>query len=394
MQFKKLFSFITVAFLFTLLGKTIVFAEINITVGYLERLIPPPPILSNLEEIPENLGIAGVELGLKDNNTTGKFLKHDYSVESRIIDEKDDFIAAAKALLEVSNFLIIKAPIKDQLALADLPEAEGALIFNASEKDIVLRDYECRGNLLHTIPSYAMLADALAQFAVKKRWKNWVLIDGEFKKDKAYATALEQSAKKFRIDIKARKTWMFNADMRRNAAQEVPLFTQDFPDHDLIVVADENHDFGRYVIYNTWLPRPIAGSEGISPVTWSAAVEQFGAVQLQNRFKKMHSRTMGSIDYAAWAAIRTIGEAVTRTNSNDFSKIRSYILSDDFELAGFKGRKLSYRKWNGQLRQPIPLTHPRAVVATAPLEGFLHKRNEMDSLGLDKPQTKCEAFNQ
>ena len=64
----------------------------------------------------------------------------------------------------------------------------------------------------------------------------------------------------------------------------------------------------------------------------------------------------------------------------------------DFELAGFKGRALTYRTWNGQLRQPIAIAHPRALVAQAPLEGFLHQTNELDSLGLDRPESKCEVF--
>ena len=100
----------------------------------------------------------------------------------------------------------------------------------------------------------------------------------------------------------------------------------------------------------------------------------------------------GSIDYAAWAAVRSIGEAVTRTNSGDMGKVREYMLSEKFQLAGFKGRKLTFRGWNGQLRQPIPLTHPRSVVALAPLEGFLHQRNELDTLGLDEPESRCAAF--
>ena len=61
-------------------------------------------------------------------------------------------------------------------------------------------------------------------------------------------------------------------------------------------------------------------------------------------------------------------------------------------LGGFKGRPLTYRGWNGQLRQPIAIAHPRALVAQAPLEGFLHQTNELDSLGLDRPESTCEAF--
>jgi ABC transporter substrate binding protein (PQQ-dependent alcohol dehydrogenase system) len=136
----------------------------------------------------------------------------------------------------------------------------------------------------------------------------------------------------------------------------------------------------------------VAGSEGLRPVAWDRAVEQWGAAQLQIRFVEMTGRDMAPRDYAAWAAMRSLGEGVTRTNADDAATLRAFLLSDAFELAGFKGRPLSFRGWNGQMRQPIPLVTDRAVVAMAPLEGYLHQRSEMDTLGLDKPESRCEAF--
>ena len=159
-------------------------------------------------------------------------------------------------------------------------------------------------------------------------------------------------------------------------------------------MADEANDFARYVMYNTWDPRPIAGSEGIVPAAWHASVEQHGAAQLQSRFFDHAGRSMRAVDWAAWAAVRTIGEAVTRTNAADPATLRDFILSDAFELGGFKGRKLSYRPWNGQLRQPIPLAHPRALIALAPVEGFLHRVNELDTLGLDEPESGCTVMGE
>jgi ABC transporter substrate binding protein (PQQ-dependent alcohol dehydrogenase system) len=181
--------------------------------------------------------------------------------------------------------------------------------------------------------------------------------------------------------------------MRRNAAQEVPLFTQDLGDYDILLVADEANDFARYIPFNTWRPRPVAGSEGLTAHAWDRVVEQWGAAQLQSRFEDLASRPMQDVDYAAWAALRTLGEAVTRTKSADPAQLRGYILGPDFELAGFKGRPQTFRTWNGQLRQPMPLTHRGALVAQAPLEGFLHQRTELDTLGLDQPESGCTAFD-
>lgn len=366
---------------------------VELSVHYLRQDIPPPPTLSNLDPIPADLGLAGALLGLEDNTTTGRFLGHKYALTITEVAEEGDLRSAARAALAETPYLLVDAPAEALLAIADMPEAAEALIFNVATGDVALRDGECRANLLHTIPSDAMRTDALAQLLVKKRWTDLVMISGTYPVDMAYAEALRNSLTKFGLDLEAEKTWAFDADMRRNAAQEVPLFTQEFGDYDALLIADEVNDFGRYILYNTWEPRPVAGSEGLSPRTWSPVVEQWGAAQLQSRFTEAAERGMAPLDYAAWAAMRTLGEAVVRTSAADLATLRGYILGDTFELAGFKGRPLTFRQWNGQLRQPIPIVHPRALVAQAPLDGFLHQRTELDTLGLDAPESACRAFN-
>lgn len=367
-------------------------AETEVPVTYLKQEVPLPPVLSNLDPIPEDNGLAGARLGLEDNLTTAKFLGHNYTLSFSIVPEGGDWLAAAKEALDSSQFIILDAPPSAQLAVADLPAAENAILFNASEYDMSLRNKECRSNLFHAIPSYSMRADALMQFLAYRRWSNLALITGNRHKDIAFAESLKRSATKFGLELENEKPWLSDADMRRNAAREVPLLTQDLNDHDILLISDELHDFGRYIAYNTWAPRPIGGSEGLQPVAWSRVVEQWGAVQLQNRFEELAARDMTSRDFAAWVAIRSLGEAVTRTGSNDPQMLREYMLSDNFELSGFKGRPLTFRHWNGQLRQPIPLVTERSVVAMAPLEGFLHQNTELDTLGIDEPESECKQF--
>ena len=191
-------------------------------------------------------------------------------------------------------------------------------------------------------------------------------------------------------EIVDKKRWSFDTDLRRSAQREVPLFTQ-VGDYDAVVVADELGDFGEFLLYNTWLPRPVVGTQGLTPVAWHRVVEQWGAAQLQRRFDKQARRWMNSTDYAAWAALRSIGEAVATLNKTEpCNGIRQHLLSEKFQLAGFKGRKLSYRPWNGQLRQPISLVHPRALVSQSPQEGFLHPQTELDTLGFDRPESQCQ----
>ncbi|WP_341211490.1 ABC transporter substrate-binding protein [uncultured Limimaricola sp.] len=367
-------------------------AGIEVPVTWLRTEVVRPPVRSNLDTWPEDEGRAGAELGLEDNATTGRFLGHDYSLYTLSVPPDGNLVEVAKAALARGGLLILDAPADAALTVADLPEAQGALIFNTAAPEARLRGADCRANLLHTLPSTAMRTDALAQFLLQRRWDDLVMIAGARPEDVDYADSLRGSLTKFGLKLRAEAPWLADADIRRNAGQEVPVFTQSLPDHDVLLVADEAGDFARYVAYNAWTPRPLAGSEGLRAVAWAPVVEAWGAAQLQSRFHAQSGREMRPRDFAAWAAMRAIGEAVTRTGSADPATLRVFLLGPEFELGGFLGSPLSFRSWDGQMRQPIPLVTERAVVATAPLEGFLHPVSEMDTLGGDAPETTCTAF--
>jgi ABC transporter substrate binding protein (PQQ-dependent alcohol dehydrogenase system) len=171
--------------------------------------------------------------------------------------------------------------------------------------------------------------------------------------------------------------------------REMPVFTQEAADHDVVVAADESEVFATYLPYRTWIPRPVAGSAGLVPGSWHPSFEQWGAKQIQNRFVKATGRRMNSKDMQAWTAVRIIGEAATRTNSGSPEKIAAFIKDPGFSIAAFKGQRVTFRPWNWQLRQPILLSDARNVVSVSPQEGFLHQVSELDTLGVDQPETKC-----
>jgi ABC transporter substrate binding protein (PQQ-dependent alcohol dehydrogenase system) len=358
-----------------------------------DRLAP----LSLLDpvEIPDE-GFAGARLGQEDNQTTGGFLGHDYVLDNVTVGVDGDLIDAAKQALNQGNqLLVIDAPASTLLAIADLPEAENALLFNASAEDDRLRTDDCRANLFHIIPSRAMKADALAQYLLWKRWREWFLLHGTQEIDLAMQAALERSATKFGAEIVETRDYEYEATARRTDSGHVqvqtqlPVFTQNAPDHDVVIVADESDVFAEYLPYRTWDPRPIAGTHGLRPTAWHRSHEQWGGTQMQSRFEESAGRWMTEKDYAAWLAVRSIGEAVTRTNSADPATLSDYLVSDDFEIAAFKGEGLTFRTWNNQMRQPVLLVAPRVLISVSPQEEFLHQRTPLDTLGFDQPESNC-----
>lgn len=365
---------------------------VTITILYAEQKFELPPRLSGLRPVPDDLGLAGARLAIEDNQTTGKFLNQSYQLQTLIADigqSLPDMIAPA--LKSGVDFIVLNAPADVILKIADMPEAQGKMLFNASARDESLREENCRKNLLHTIPSRAMLTDALAQFFLKKNWKQWLIVSGSHAGDVAYADALRTSATKFGIEIAGDVKWDSEADMRESASVEVPLMTQ-MDAYDAVLVADESDDFAPVIAFNSWLPRPLAGTHGMVAAGWSPVVEAWGAVQLQNRFTRLAGRDFREADFAAWLAVRIVGEAVSRQGKISAEELRPFILSDQLQMSAFKGRGLTFRPWNGQLRQPIHLVTSDTQVATAPFEEFLHETNDMDTLGKDRPETLCKAF--
>ena len=351
------------------------------------------PTLSNLDPIPENLGLAGATLGVLDNNTTGSFLGYKFQLDVQTFEEDEIKAAQLAASDSKANYVLLDMNAKQQLAVIDAVGDKQQLFFNVRSYDVALRNDSCRANLLHTLPSYAMRSDAFMQFLIKKKWDDIHLLEGNSEEDAAFAQALRRSAKKYQLKFKQESKWLLDGDLRRQAAAEVSLLTQKFGDYDVLFVADEWNDFARYIRYNTWKPRPIFGGDGLQSLGWSEVFEQWGSAQLQSRFTDSAKRAMQSEDYAAWIALRAIDEANIKTKFAPLAEQKTYLLNDA-ELAGFKGRPLSFRTWNGQLRQPIGLAHQSALVAMAPLEGFLHSRNELDGLGYDKGESSCEAFKE
>ncbi|WP_375724764.1 ABC transporter substrate-binding protein [Arcobacter sp. KX21116] len=363
---------------------------LNVNILYLEQKIQKPPVLSNVIADPDDLGIKGAELSIKDSNKSAKFLNQNFTLEKTISFDKKELITSFEKFINEGNSFVILNVEDDFLKeLLNNPLSKKALLFNASSQTTSLRQDYCQQNLLHTAPSNAMLYDGLAQFLVKRNFKDIFLLSGKNPKDVEITKDIKRAVKKFGLKIVKEKVWENNTDIRRKAGAEFPSFTQ-ADDYDVLVVADYYGDFGEFLYFNTWLPRPIAGTQGLKPVLWHRVIEAWGAAQMQKRFEKFASRWMQSNDFSNWLAVRTIVNSVMNTKAKDLNTNMNYIHSKDFELGAYLGRKVSFRDYNGQIRLPISLVQPRALISTSPQVGFLHPVTDLDTLGIAPFEMKCK----
>jgi ABC transporter substrate binding protein (PQQ-dependent alcohol dehydrogenase system) len=367
----------------------------TVQIGWLSQAVKRTLPLSYLDQPPRDEGIQGAQLGVADNNTTGHFTGQSFALIEAIVPENGDVAAGFRELTAKGVRLVVTDLGASQLlSVAGLPEAGSVTLFNAAATDDRLRGEDCRADILHLLPSRAMLADALVQYLVAKRWRDILLVVGHGEGNREFAADIRHAAQKFQAHIVQEKPWTFVPGARRTdtghfAIQaEIARFTQGVS-YDVLVVADEGDEFGDELPYRTFDPRPVAGTQGLVPSAWARPHEQWGATQLQNRFLRQAKRWMTDRDYAAWMAVRAIGEAAARSNSTDPATIVAFLRSDRFELAAFKGARLSFRPWDGQLRQPVLLADARSLVSVSPQPGFLHQFSELDTLGIDQPETKC-----
>jgi ABC transporter substrate binding protein (PQQ-dependent alcohol dehydrogenase system) len=370
-------------------------ASATLRIGFLAQAVKRPPPQPYLDAPPADEGVAGARLAIDDDNTTGGFTGQHFTLEEMIVPEGGDLAAGFRQLVgDGIRLVATDLPAAALLSVADLPEAKAVTLLNAGAPDDALRAEHCRANLLHTLPSRAMLADGLVEYLLTKQWRNILLVTGPTEADRAYAAAVKRAIDKFHARLVADKPWTYQPGARRSdtghyaIGAEVAHFTQGLS-YDVLVVADEDDEFGDYLAYATYDPRPIAGTHGLVPAAWARPHQEWGATQLQDRFLRQAKRWMTDRDYAAWLAVRAVGEAATRAQSVDPGPLVAYLRSDKFELGGYKGVPLSFRPWDGQMRQAIVLADTRALVSVSPQPAFLHQFSPLDTLGIDRPESSC-----
>jgi ABC transporter substrate binding protein (PQQ-dependent alcohol dehydrogenase system) len=332
----------------------------------------------------------GAEVALRDGRIIGRALKLDFALERVEGADAEALIAGLEQLYadKGTRFFLVDAPGAVVARLAEATRGRDLLLLNVSSPDDGLRGAGCAPQLLHVAPSLAMLTDALAQYALVKQWHSMLLLRGPAPGDQTLADAYARAFTRFGAKIVDIREFVPTNDPRQREQNNIALLTSG-PDYDAVVVADTAGDFGRYFPYQVALPRPVIGSVGLVPGAWYWAFERYGAPQLNQRFEREARRRMTGYDWAAWAGLRVVIEAIARARSADLAPVEAYLKGDQLRFDMYKGAPGSFRAWDNQLRQPIVLHTSDAVIAVAPFEQFLHPTTNLDSLGVDQPQSEC-----
>ncbi|MCC6736539.1 MAG: ABC transporter substrate-binding protein [Bauldia sp.] len=331
----------------------------------------------------------GAEMGIGDALQIGQTINTNFSLVRSTGTSLDEVVAAVTGFVaEGIHFVLADLPAADLLALSDRVTGMPVTILNISAPEDYLRGESCRFNVVHVIPSSRMLIDATMQFLVFHRWRNVLVLQGPLPADQLTVDSVRQSAAFFGARIVDVRPYVLSANPRDRDQNNVALLTGG-ANYDVVYVADADGDYARYVAYETNDPRPVVGAAGLTALAWHWSWERQGAPQVNARFEAVAGRRMADVDFAAWAAVRGLTQSVLRSRSTEYQPVLDYLLGERLNLDGSKGYPMSVRPWDHQLRQPILLATANAVMQLAPIEGFLHQFNDLDTLGVDEPQSVC-----
>ncbi len=333
----------------------------------------------------------GAQLAIDESNQTGRFSGNSFELIRHSGADAAGLVAwIEKARAEQGiNFFLIDADTNTTRAVSQAVRGQEVMLFNVTNPDDRLRGAFCAQNLLHTAPSYNMLTDAVTQYLVFQGWVNILLLTGPLEEDVKVAEALKRSIRRNGARLVEERKFLPSNDPRQRELNNTRLLTGGNRDYDVVFIADTDGEFARTFPYQTVRARPVVGAAGLTPEAWHWTWERQGAPQLSSRFHTANNRFMYGPDWSAWAAVRALTLAQSRVKSLDYRQVREYVLSDQLRFDGYMGSQLDFRAWDHQLRMNVFLTLPNAVIARAPMEKFEHATNDLDTLGVDRPETTC-----
>ena len=312
--------------------------------------------------------------------------KSSIKLKTEAVPSLDAARAAALATEKAgANLLVLNLPAAWSAAVASTVKIP---VLNVGASADSLRESACAANLYHLLPSDRMRADALAQALTARKWTSVLVLSGAAPDDATRSAVAQASMKRYGLKTVAVKPFKLSTDPRERALGNVTLLTTGLT-YDVVWVIDSGGEFARSLPYNTALARPVVGDGGLVALAWQAQFERFGAPQVSRRFAKASKRPMTDHDWAAWMAGKAIVAAATGTQKTDPASVNKALLAAN--LDGSKGVAMQFRPWDRQLRQPILLTDGQGVQGIMPLEGVMHPRNVLDTLGVDEPEKLCKA---
>jgi hypothetical protein len=125
-------------------------------------------------------------------------------------------------------------------------------------------------------------------------------------------------------------------------------------------------------------------------VVWDGSLARFGADTLNGRFEARFGKPMTPHSWAAWFAVKALWESSLRMKSAEPARIAEYLLRPTTQFDGHKGRPLSFREWDHQLRQFLyARVNDKLVDVPENAPKSIDSRTFLDRLGTSAKESTC-----
>jgi ABC-type branched-subunit amino acid transport system substrate-binding protein len=125
-------------------------------------------------------------------------------------------------------------------------------------------------------------------------------------------------------------------------------------------------------------------------VAWDASLVRFGADTLNQRFHTRYGQAMSGESWTGWLAVKMLWESALRAKTAEPSALAALLTRDATRFDGHKGRALTFRAWDHQLRQPVyVLTGNSTIEIPAASNAGPSSALVLDELGVSADRTAC-----
>jgi ABC-type branched-subunit amino acid transport system substrate-binding protein len=327
----------------------------------------------------------GAALGVEDANALATLFGKRLKLQTETAGE-GAALQAGRALSRAGALAIVGGAGPAMGEALEALAADGTVVLNVGAPDDRLRGERCDRHAFHVFPSIAMYVDALALVLIERRQlMRWAL-------------ATDGSPRGAEIEAAA----------RRSVARRNGTVISDGSAADVLLLAMQDSSVRAAVARATGQGRAadrIAGvgdaglhlladqPAGLWSVAWHHDLERFSGRELNSRFRRRQNAAMVGVSWAAWAALKLIGEGAVRGGASDGPALINFLESAP-PFDGHKGDALTFRKWDHQLRQPLYVIGPRKREASgAPSDPFTVIADtgtaNLDALGTPMAESRC-----
>jgi ABC-type branched-subunit amino acid transport system substrate-binding protein len=144
---------------------------------------------------------------------------------------------------------------------------------------------------------------------------------------------------------------------------------------------------------NAALAQANAATGKAEVLLWHESLERYGAGQLNPRFRDRFEKGMGSDAWTGWMAVKIASETCFRATTCAASELLAALERPTTRFDGHKGRPLSFRLGDHQLRQPLYVLRnddpSREIIEVPERTAGSSAADQLDQLGASGAESSC-----